>query len=222
MPTRDEAIAKVVKILRLARGAGTEHEAHAALLTAQRLMYSHEIAEHEVVEGPAPGKEPILEAIVERSPRRLPFNEYLAAVVAENFRCAFLISHSRSTGAVSLVFIGRTSDATVAGEAYRSAAAACGSLAESFARSRAEPERAAARESYRVGFLKGLHERFQQNTSACALLVPNEPEVTARAAALANGGEAVGAALAASDAEAVQQGYASGYQYGSGEKPLGE
>lgn len=219
MVTRNQAIEKVVKVLRLARSAGTEHEAHAALLTAQRLMYAHAIAEHEVAAAPA-AKEAILESVIERSGKRLPWSEHLAAVIAQNFRCAFLISRSRSTGAVALVFIGRHSDATVAGEAYRSAAAAGQSLADAFALTRAPPDRAEARSSYLLGFLKGLYERFQESSGA--LMVLTEPEIVEHATALANGGAAQGGPLLAHDAEAVEEGYASGFQYGSNTRPLQE
>jgi hypothetical protein len=226
MPTRDEAIEKVIKVLRLARGAGTEQEAQTALLTAQRLMYAHDIAGHEVAAEPAApdkaargaAKEAIREIVLERAGQRRPWHETLAAVIAENFRCAYLISYSRSTRAVSLIFIGRTSDATVAAEAYFSAAAAAGALADAFALHRAD--RSEAQQSYLIGFLKGLYERFQESRSQTALLLVTEPEIVAHATALANGGEARGEPLAAHDADALRDGYASGFQYGSSTRPL--
>ncbi len=45
---REAVLDKVVKMLRLARRAGTEAEAHTALTLAQKLMYAHDIAEHEL------------------------------------------------------------------------------------------------------------------------------------------------------------------------------
>lgn len=48
MSTREDVIAKVVKVLRLARGAGTEAEAQTALMMAQKLMYAHDIAAGEL------------------------------------------------------------------------------------------------------------------------------------------------------------------------------
>ena len=219
MPSRDEAIAKVVKVLRLARGAGTEHEAHAALLTAQKLMYQHDIGEHEVHDQAAPS-EAILDTVVEQSGERMPWNEYLAAVIAENFRCAYIISRSRSTGVTRLVFVGRSADVTVAAEAYQSAATAARQLGEAFAASREPGARAAAKDSYLIGFLKGLYERFQVNITQGALVVQTEAEVVAHAAAFTNAEPAQGAALTASDAEAVDRGFATGYQYGSGTKPI--
>lgn len=219
MPDRAQIIAQVVKVLRLARGAGTEHEAHAALLTAQRLMYKHDISEHEV-DGQEVPTEAITDVVIEQSGVRMPWHEYLAAVVAENFRCAYLISTSRSTGQTRLVFVGRSADVEVAVEAYRSARAVALQLGDTHARLRPAKERAAAKESYLLGFLKGLYDRFQESVEKGALMVRTDAEVQDLAASFSNAAPAQGEALVARDAEALQQGHATGYQYGSGKRAL--
>lgn len=46
MPTPDQAIAQVVKVLRLARAAGTEHVAHAALLALANVQDRDAVGQH--------------------------------------------------------------------------------------------------------------------------------------------------------------------------------
>jgi hypothetical protein len=218
MSRRDEVIAKVVKMLRLARAAGTEAEAHTALTLAQKLMYAHEIAEHELAEHEA--AQPIEDTVVDASGRHVGWKEYLAAIIAESFRCAYIISQSRSSGVVRLVFVGRRSDVVVADEAYQASAAVAATLAEECAGSRDEAGRDAARASFLTGFLKGLYDRLQENAASTALLVVAEPAVMAHAAALTNAGSASGADLPATDGSALREGIESGYAHGSGERRL--
>jgi hypothetical protein len=213
---RDEIIDKVVKMLRLARGAGTEAEAHTALTLAQKLMYTHEIAEHEVAEPDA--AQPIEDMVVDETGRHVDWKEYLAAIVAENFRCAYIISESRSSGVVRLVFVGRREDTAVAAEAYQVGAVVAANLAEDCARARDEPDRPAARASFLTGFLKGLYDRFQENAASTALLVIADPAVMQHASSLTNGGNAQGGELPVSDAGALHEGFASGYSHGSGQR----
>ena len=205
-------------MLRLARGAGTEAEAHTALTLAQKLMYAHEIAEHELTEPDA--AQPIEDAVIDAAGRRVGWKEYLAAVIAENFRCAYIISQSRSSGVVRLVFVGRRPDVLVAAEAYQTSAIVAATLAEACASTRPEPDRDAARGSFLTGFLKGLYDRFQESTAGTALLVVAEPAVLQHATALTNGGSATGADLPAADGSALREGFESGYAHGSGERHL--
>ncbi len=216
MSTRDEVIAKVVKVLRLARAAGTEAEAQTALVLAQKLMYAHDIAAGELEEPET--AQPIEDSVVDATGQHVVWKEYLAAIVAESFRCSYIISESRATGVVRLVFIGRQMDVTVATEAYLASAAVAASLAEECASTRQEWERAGARASFLTGFLKGLLDRLTENAASTALVVLADAEVLEHAAAFANGGEATGGALPMSDAAALNDGLESGYLHGSGKR----
>lgn len=218
MKRRDEIIAKVVKMLRLARAAGTEAEAHTALTLAQKLMYAHEIAEQELAEPDA--AQPIEDTVVDATGKHVGWKEYLAAIIAENFRCAYIISESRSSGVVRLVFVGRRPDALVAAEAYQASAMVAATLAEECAHTRSEAHQGAARASFLTGFLKGLYDRFQESAASTALVVVADPEVMQQAAALTNGGNATGAELPTTDGSALREGFESGYAHGSGERRL--
>ena len=220
LKTRDEVIDRVVKILRLARAAGTDAEAANALLLAQRLMYEHDIAEGDVTEG-ASGAGAIGESVVDESGHHIVWREYLAAVVAENFRCAYIISTAKSTGVVRLVFVGRHNDVLVATEAYQSAVAAAERLADAFAATRAGTDPAVARESFFTGFLKGLYDRLQTNVQTMALAVVTEAAVITHATALTNAGNADGGALGRTDGEAFAEGFQSGYAHGTERLPGG-
>jgi hypothetical protein len=218
MKRRDEIIAKVVKMLRLARAAGTEAEAHTALTLAQKLMYAHEIAEHELEEPDA--AQPIEDKVIDETGKHVGWKEYLAAVIAESFRCAYIISESRSTGVVRLVFVGRRQDAAVAAEAYEAAAVVAANLAEEYIRARPDPGRETARASFLTGFLKGLYDRLQESAASAALLVVPEAAVVQHATALTNGGNAGGQGLPTADGSALREGFESGYAHGSGQRRL--
>lgn len=218
---RDAVLAKVIKMLRLSRAAGTQAEAHTALTLAQQLMYAHDIAEDDVVvDGDRSESEPIEDTVVDETGHHVAWKEYLAAIIAENFRCAYVISESRSSGNVRLVFLGRRNDATVAGEAYRASAAVAAHLAERCVLPRDEADRPAARASFLTGFLKGLLERFAESASANALAVVVEDAVTQHALGFTNAGTATGGALPHADADALRDGFESGYAHGAGKRRL--
>jgi len=220
--SRQELIAKVVKVLRLARAAGSEAEAHTALALAQKLMYAHEIAEHELELGQAESEQPIEDAVVDASHRHVAWRQCLAAVVAENFRCAIIISESKSNGVVRLVFVGRKPDVAVASEAYETSVVVAANLARACAEGRPEADRELARQSFLTGFLKGLDQRFRAQATSTALLVLADAAVMREATALTNAGEARGSALPVGDQEAMRDGFEAGYEQGGGGRRLKE
>ena len=215
MPSRAAIVEKIVKILRLARGAGTDAEAHTALLHAQRLMLTHDVSETELADPAA--ADAIEEIVADQLGVRLPWKEYLAAVIAESFRCAYIISRARSTGVTRFVFIGQGADASIATEAYHTAVSAADQLAARYAATR--PEADAARASYLSGFISGLYQRFQENSEKSALLVCTSAAVLAHAQAYARV-DADGGALPTEDADAVKRGYDTGWTFGGTRRAL--
>jgi hypothetical protein len=211
MPTRDDVLDKIVKVLRLAHAAGSESEAHTALLVAQRMMFAHGVRDDELHER---RDDALADEVVDVTAGQVGWREYLAAVVAENFRCAFIISRARGGGAVRLVFVGRRGDAAVAREAYGAAAAAAQGLVDTFALTRGGADPRAARASFLTGFIAGLYARFQENVQDFSLAVATDAAVLEHARGLTNAADATGAGLPQRDAEAVGQGFESGYAHG--------
>ena len=213
-------------MLRLARAAGTEAEAHTALSLAQKLMYAHGLEAHEVDESTEGGGgggetdlEPIEEAMVDHASSRLGWREYLAAVVAENFRCAYILSQGKPSasskrGVVRLVFVGRQLDVAAGTHAYRAAMFAGETLAEAYAKERDEAEREKARDAYLSGFLAGLDRRLRENIASAALTIRLDDAVLAHAQRLTNAGEAVGVGLPVGDVDALRSGFEHGFAYG--------
>jgi hypothetical protein len=218
MSRREAVIAKVVKMLRLARNAGTDAEAHTALTLAQRLMYAHDISEGDVET--TEDAEPIDDNVVDDDRARLGWKEYLAAIVAENFRCAFIISVEKASGRTRLVFVGRKDDVAVATEAYVAAVLVGTSLAEACAATRLHHHKDEARASFYSGFLKGLDEAFRASAVSNALLVVADAAVVAHASALTNVSEADGAALPVGDVAALREGIEAGHAHASAERRL--
>lgn len=174
--SRRDALEKVVKMLRLARGAGTEAEAQTALALAQKLMYAHGIDSSDV-EGLDAEFEPIEDEMVDHASSRLGWREYLAAVIAENFRCAFIMSHPRSApNAVRLVFVGRSADVAAAVAAYRAATVAGETLAYRYLDETGGDE--ASLQAFLSGFLAGLDQKFRENVTESALAVRLEDDAS--------------------------------------------
>ena len=219
-------------MLRLARGAGTEEEAHTALSLAQKMMYAHGLEAHEVDAssdgrgGDAAEIEPIEEAMVDHASSRLGWREYLAAVIAENFRCAYILSQGKTRAAASgggivrLVFVGRQLDVEAATHAYRAAMFAGETLAFAYAKDRDEAEQAKAVAAYLTGFLAGLDRRFRENIESAALMVRIDDAVMAHARSLTNAGEAEGVGLPVGDADALRSGFDEGFAYGDRTKRI--
>ena len=216
-------------MLRLARGAGTEAEAHTALTLAQKLMYAHGLQASEV--GDARSREdvevePIEDAVVDHASARLGWREYLAAVAAENFRCAYILSRARARpgaanpGVVRLVFVGRQHDVAAASEAYRAAAIAGETLAERYVSERGAAERDAARDAFLSGFLAGLDKRFRENVQATSLVVRLDDDVLAHAKAFTNAEDAIGVGLPTADADALRTGFSEGFAFGDPTKRI--
>ena len=97
-------------------------------------MYAPDIVAQELDEPEV--AQPIEDTVVDASGHHVAWKEFLAAIVAESFRCAYIISESRSAALVRLVFVGRRPDTLVAAEAYRTSAAVASSLAEACANGR--------------------------------------------------------------------------------------
>lgn len=216
--SRREALEKVVRMLRLARAAGTEAEAQTALALAQKLMYAHGL-EAEDVDGTNVEIEPIEEEMVDHASNRLGWREYLAAVIAENFRCAFIMSHPRSAlNAVRLVFVGRAHDVAAASAAYRAATVSGETLAYRYVDETGRGD--AAFRTYLSGFLAGLDRRLRENVTESALAIRLEDSVMERAEALTNAGEATSSTLPVDDAHALRSGYADGFAFGDAKKQI--
>jgi hypothetical protein len=213
--SRRDALEKVVKMLRLARAAGTEAEAQTALALAQKLMYAHGLEAGDVEEA-SDEAEAIEDEMVDHASNSLGWREYLAAVIAENFRCAFIMSHPRSApNAVRLVFVGRGPDVAAATAAYRAATVAGETLAYRYV-----DETGGSFESYLSGFLAGLDKRFRDNVTETALAVRVDDAVMERAKSLTNAGDAEGSGLPVGDASAVRSGYEDGFAHGDPTKRL--
>lgn len=216
--SRRDALEKVVKMLRLARAAGTDAEAQTALALAQKLMYAHGIEATDVDER-TDEVEAIEDEMVDHASNRLGWREYLAAVIAENFRCAYIMSHPKSApSAVRLVFVGRTHDVAAATAAYRAATVAGETLAYRYVDETGGGNDAF--EAYLSGFLAGLDRRFRENVTESALAVRLDDAVMERARELTNAGDATAAALPAGDTTALRAGYDDGFAHGDPTKRI--
>lgn len=180
MENNQKIIDRIRKLMALAEGTTHSEEAQSALAMAQKLAAQHhisissisvEVEEDEVVHGE-----------VYATRYRDTFSQGLAAVISANFRCIpYWQRHEIPSGlrrrfVYSLIVIGKESDAEIARTVFLSAQKAARNLVDSYMAIHGGGK--TARNSYLLGWVKGLQAKFDaeknaNNSLALALIIPN-------------------------------------------------
>lgn len=225
MNKRDSIVDKVRKILALAKGAGTQEEAQAALLHAQRLMAGFHIDETELAE---PGQEPdpiIHESRVKSAMK--PWVRVIFVAVGKAFRCKTVwLGTFDKWERKDATFYGEASDVALANMVFEQAIGAAKGLADEYAKKSAKP---GVKQGYLYfscldGFAAGLRDGYDQQTQndEALMVVSRVPErVLADYPRFArqfnlNGGTPLGITRPLSGA--YGSGQADGRQFASGQK----
>lgn len=173
-------IERIKKLLALAKGNTNVSEATAAALKAQKL-----IADHDVSKADLYGDEPeeIREVTNENNLKGNPWAKHLALAIADNFRCRHYITCMRDrmywSGRVSktderIVFMGYETDAEAARVTFdrlyeigmRLAGAECRKARMEFGTS------SGVKNSFLMGFVKGIRDELEKQTQALVLVRP--------------------------------------------------
>lgn len=158
---------KVVRDL-LARAESTnyEHEAKEAILKAHEL-----IAKYNVVLDEGQKPEEIIFKVCEH-PGNASFREYLASIIAANFRVKGFIPKG------TIGFLGHRSDVMVAKEVfeytYRFADLKSRRIVDDLRRRHMDTT--GVRQSYVLGFCQGLQEKLEMQSQLLAVVLPKDVE----------------------------------------------
>ena len=171
-------IEKVQNLLELAYDAPNDEEGQTALLMAQKLMVKHNLSMSDVTT--ACKRDKIGETVGTWEYRLPWWQEQLAAILGENFRCKTVRRRLPDDGITQIIFFGYQSDAELCTKVYEGSI-----LYLKYRLKRLFPTITKARwkdykKSYLLGFLKGLDQRFKrqvQSSEEFALMVQVPAEV---------------------------------------------
>lgn len=166
--TRESIIEKIKNLLELSANNSNENEAKSAMLMAQKLMAKHDISSDAL-----DTQSSEIEDIIEVSPEHkwdAGFRKPLACIISENYKCKCFMRGNQ------VIFIGHESDAIIARAAfefaYKFIQRRGNALYEQY-RNNGMTTRGVFN-SYAVGFLKGLREVLEAQSTALMIVVPQD------------------------------------------------
>ena len=224
----ETAMKKAQKVFNLAKNAGTEGEAQAAMLALQRILVEHgiEMSEIEMASQVITEKEKkVDQEVVDEMGQRVHWRGLTASTIAANFRCKTFWSPSRS-GRHTLIFLGLAEDVVFAKQTYT----ICVSLINKLVRKHLDERKKAQgtslgvseaqyiRSSFIMGFLSGLKRGFQEQVAknCYALALVLDPAVKKEIASLRLRRGNRSEATYGMDNKARTAGEAAGHSFGTG------
>lgn len=174
----NKVIFKIQNLLELAYDAPNDEEGQTALLMAQKLMVKHNLSMNDITTTQTKNK--IGETVGTWEYRMPWWQEKLAAILGENFRCKTIRRRVVDEGITQIIFFGYDTDAELCTKVYEGAI-----LYLKYRLKWLFPTIPKARwkdykKSYLIGFLAGLDERFRkqaQSSEEFALMVQVPAEV---------------------------------------------
>lgn len=155
----NKIIEKIQNLLELAYDAPNDEEGQTALLMAQRLMVKDNLSMNDLTNSKT--QKDIGETIGTWEYRLPWWQEKLAGILGENFRCKTIRRRLPEDGITQIIFFGYQSDAEFCSKVYEGAL-----LYLKYRLKRLFPTVSRARwkdykKSYLLGFLNGIDQRFQ-------------------------------------------------------------
>ena len=173
-------IDRIKKLLALAKGNANAAEATAAALKAQKLIAEYDVSKAELHDNEP---ENLVEVTSESNTHGNPWGVKLARAIADNFRCQIYLNTTtagydawtkRSSTSRNIVFMGYDTDAEAARVTFDRLYEIGGKLAN--AACRAERKRygtaAGVRNSFLMGFVKGIQDELEKQCVALMIVRP--------------------------------------------------
>lgn len=178
MDNLDKIIAKIQGLLKLAQDNPNDEEGQTALLMAQRLLLKYNSSMETVQDRSNKDKDVIKESMTEKVSRMPWWKMKLHAILATNFRCKSIRTRNFVSRKTYLRFVGYEADVKFAAEIYE---ATLMYLDYRLKRIREQHMGVEYKNSYLLGFLSGIEERFKKqveslNEFSLVLQVPVEVE----------------------------------------------
>lgn len=178
MDNLNKIIAKIQGLLKLAQDNPDDEEGQTALLMAQRLLLKYNLSMETVQDRSNKDKDVIKESMTEKVSRMPWWKMKLHAILATNFRCKSIRTRNFVSRKTYLRFVGYEADVKFAAEIYE---ATLMYLDYRLKRIREQHMGVEYKNSYLLGFLSGIEERFKKqveslNEFSLVLQVPVEVE----------------------------------------------
>ena len=170
MENKEKIIEKIRKVVELSKNNPSEEEAKAAALKAQEMLAQYHITMADIED--TEGEDDIAEVEV-AVPNGKKWKYELARAVSKNFRCRHYL-----LGTKYIVFYGHEVDAKIASDVFKYLFEV-GNKGANKAYTQAKKtswnnEAAGIRNSYRMGFMKGVREALDKQCTALMIVVPKE------------------------------------------------
>lgn len=164
MTDENKRIADKIRKLFALANSGYEAEAESAMLKAQQLLAEHGLTMSEIENDQCQQKQQIIEGVVESYSRPQWWIGFLAAVIADNFRCYSL--YTKNCDKKILRFIGRENDVEIAKEVFTFAANFLkhqrSVIRQQYKSEHADTFATQYTNEYTHGFIHGLQAKFKE------------------------------------------------------------
>ena len=177
MKERAEILETIEHLLNLSNSKVNEHEAHVAMLMAQKLMAKHMIEEHELL---GLSKEIEIAKVESKNRTATPWARHLSRIIAKNFGCLLYRSTPHRSKASYTVFFGEEDKAEAACLVYDFALSWLAKASSNYATRMRNTKGIikGVKQDYIVGFLEGLEAQYaeQVKTEECFALMVVVPQ----------------------------------------------
>lgn len=163
MDNLNKIIAKIQGLLKLAQDNPDDEEGQTALLMAQRLLLKYNLSMETVQDRSNKDKDVIKESMTEKVSRMPWWKMKLHAILATNFRCKSIRTRNFVSRKTYLRFVGYEADVKFAAEIYE---ATLMYLDYRLKRIREQHMGVEYKNSYLLGFLSGIEERFKKQVES--------------------------------------------------------
>lgn len=212
--TKENIIERVRKILELANNNANDNEAQVAMMKAQEMLAKHNMTMKDITKDL--GTDDVLDTVMDIT-INASWKTSLAKVIAENFRCAFLISQ-RGRSRYPM-FIGFEEDIEIAQMIFISTITYIDKRATQVYDSyyNAGKPSKGIRGDYIVGFIQGLDKQFQEqrtaNKEGWGLVLVTPQAVTDKVSTMKTGTVRSAGTRRQGNMEAFSSGYDDGNSY---------
>lgn len=163
MDELDKIIRKIQDLMKLAQDNPNDEEGQTALLMAQRLLLKYNLSMETVQDRSNKDKDVIKESMTEKVSRMPWWKMKLHAILATNFRCKSIRTRNFVSRKTYLRFVGYEADVKFVAEIYE---ATLMYLDYRLKRIREQHMGVEYKNSYLLGFLSGIEERFKKQVES--------------------------------------------------------
>ena len=165
-------IAKIKNLMELAQDNPSDEEGQTALLMAQKLMLKHDIHLSQVETHDEPKKFETGVAVGKSGKRVAWWEKDMSIVIATNFRCYVINQRNPYLRTSEILFFGEKEDSAMAAKIYEAAL-----IYLRYRLKRLPNKSPEFKNSYLMGFILSLDDRFQKQVEEFGLMILPKKEV---------------------------------------------